>query len=709
MNVYETQQLRNLALTGHAGSGKTSLAEAILLKAGAINRKGTVEDKNTVSDFHELEHERTCSVFSTLMAIEYKGIKINLVDTPGYDDFIGETIASIRASDVSALIVNAHSGIEVGTEIGWIQSEKMEKPLIMIINKLDQENVDFDKVVDELKSQFSQHVLLMQYPISTGQGANQLVDLLKMKLLKFNADGEYEEADIPSGESEKAEGLRNELIESVAESDDELMNKYFEAGELTDDDFRVGLKNAIVNRSLFPLFCSVSKTNTGANTLLEFINNYLPSPVDMPAELTENEKEVRFDVTKPASLFTFKMFSDSRLGDMTYFRVYTGKVASGKDLIVASNNNPERLGQVFVINGKNRTEVPELVAGDIGAVVKLKNTHINDTLHEKGFDVSYKKIEYTNPKVRIAIEPKTKGEEEKVGLALHHLHLEDPSLGVVHSQELKQLIVYTQGEQHLSVAKWRLENRYKVEVVFKEPRVPYRETIQKQIRGSYRHKKQSGGAGQFAEVHMVIEPYSEGAPYPDGLSIRGKDLTDLDWGGQLEYVNCIVGGVIEQRFMPAILKGVMEKMEVGPLTGSYVRDIRVLIVDGKMHPVDSNEAAFKMAGSRVFSDNFRQASPKLLEPVYDVKIRVPEEFVGDVMSDLPSRRGVILGIDVDGRYQVVNAKMPLAELDRYATALRSMTQARATYNSEFAEYQTVPANIQQELMDSYRKEQEEEE
>jgi elongation factor G len=435
----------------------------------------------------------------------------------------------------------------------------------------------------------------------------------------------------------------------------------------------------------------------------------MPSPVDMPAHHDINEKSLTFDSKERNSLFVFKMMSEAHLGDLTFFKVMTGKVGTGTDLVNSNRGSAERLNQIFIVNGKKRVDITNLVAGDIGATVKLKQTQISDTLHDKGFDVEFPRLQFPNPIIRTAVVPKTKGEEEKIGMGLHALEIEDPALKLEHSQELRQIILYGQGELHLAVAKLRLERRFKVESEFIEPRVPYRETIQKKVSGMYRHKKQTGGAGQFAEVHMIIEPYREGMPNPDGIQVRGRDLINLEWGGKLEYLNCIVGGVIDQRFLPAILKGVMDKMTFGPLTGCYVRDIRVAIFDGKMHPVDSNEAAFKTAGMMVFKDNFIKADPKLLEPVYDIAIRIPEDNVGDVMSDLPTRRGLILGIDTEGRYQIIKARMPLAELDKYSTALRSMTAGRATYTQEFAEYQVVPANVQTKLMEEYKKRHEEEE
>lgn len=709
MKVYETNQIRNVGLFGHAGSGKTSLAEAILYETKSITRKGTVEEYNTVSDFNEIEHERGCSIFSTILYTEYKDVKINLIDTPGYDDYIGELASTMRVIDISAICINAQNGIEVGADNAYDYAEKENKPVCFIINKLDLDQADFDRTFKEVKERYGSSVTILQYPTAVGAGFTDFVDLISMKLVSYKlSTGTLEEKDIPSNEKDKAEKLRNELIESIAETDEELMNKYFEEGSLTKEEIANGIKNAMIKRQIFPLLVASGKNNIGVAHLLDFILDFCPSPTDMPPNVDINGTQVQYDSMLNSSIFVFKTVSEPQLGLMSYFKVYSGQITNGIDLLNEQKNTSERINQLFIVSGKKRTEVQSLYAGDIGATVKLKSTNTGDTLHEKGFNVEFPPMHYPKPKVRIAVVPKTKGEEEKVGMGLNNLHQEDPTFIVEHSQELRQIILHAQGELHLAAAKWRLEHRYKVEAEFVEPGVPYRETIQKKVQGSYRHKKQSGGAGQFAEVHMMIEPWYENMPNPEGLTVRGKDLIKLDWGGYLEFVNCIVGGVIDQRFMPAILKGVMEKMQNGPLTGCYVRDIRVSIFDGKMHPVDSNEAAFKTAGMMVFKENFVKADPKILEPIYDVEIKVPEEYVGDVMSDLPTRRGVILGIDVEGRYQKIKAKMPLAELDKYATALRSMTQARATYNAEFSEYQAVPAPVQIKLIEDYKKKQIEE-
>lgn len=709
MKVYEPANIRNIALLGHSGSGKTTFAEALLYNAKAINRRGTVEDRNTVSDYHELEQERGNSIFSVPMYIEYNNKKINIIDSPGFDDYIGEAIGAAYAADIGLILINAQNGIEVGTDNLWEQCEKMQKPVCFVINKADVEQAKFEENIDSLKNRYGGSATIIQYPTKVGAQFSGIIDLLSMSLYEYSSDGgKATKKEIPAEELEKAEGLRNELIESIAETNEELMNHYLESESLEGDMLINGFKNAIASRQIFPIMVSTAKADKGIDLILDFISTYLPSPVDMPITVDMHDTSVACDPNAQTSIFVFKMLSESHLGDMTFFRVMSGKIQSGLDMVNETNNATERFNAIYIVNGKKRQEVETLLAGDIGASVKLKSTHVNNTLHVKGLNVEYKHIKYPNPKVRIAIVPKTKGEEEKVGTGLHAIHEEDLSLIVEHSQELRQMICYGQGELHLQVAKWKLENRFKVQTQFIEPRVPYRETIQKKAQGSYRHKKQSGGAGQFAEVYMMIEPYTETPFEPGGLSVRNKDLNELKWGGYLEYINCIVGGVIDQRFLPAILKGVMDKMEFGPLTGSYVRDIRVIVHDGKMHPVDSNEAAFKTAGMMVFKEIFAQASPKILEPIYNVKVKVPDDYVGDVMSDMPSRRGLILGVDAEGNYQIINARMPLAELDKYSTALRSMTQGKASYYSEFAEYQAVPPNVQQELIDAYKKQQEEE-
>lgn len=709
MNFYQSNYLRNIALVGHANTGKTTFSEGILFHTGLINRRGSIEENSTQSDFNEIEHERKCSVLSSILFVEHNNKKVNIIDTPGYDDFIGEMIAGLNVVETAVIFVNAQTGIEVGTENAWEYANKFNNSVIFAINKLDLDQANFDQTYKQLKEIFGRKVVAIHIPVSVGPNFNSFYNLLDMKLYEYNsASSKANIKEIPDADKAKFESLRNELLEMIAENDENLMNKYLDSGSLDEADLFPALKKEILERNIYPVLCVNSKNSYGIDYFMDFVTNFCPAPDETDGRFTKSGNIQKVDANIPASLLVFKMTSEAHLGDLTFFKVQTGKLFPGIDLFNEQKSQVERLNQLFIINGKKRIEIDQIYAGDIGATVKLKNTQINHTLHDKSFSIEYAAIEFPNPRIRIAVAPKNKGEEEKVGTSLNNLHLEDPTLIVEHSPELRQIILYAQGDQHLAVAKWRLEHRYKVEIEFKEPRVPYRETIQKQVRGMYRHKKQTGGAGQFAEVHMMIEPYIENSSLSSEFTVRGREVYELEWGGKLEFVNCIVGGVIDQRFMPAILKGVMEKMQEGPLTGSYARDIRVVIYDGKMHPVDSNEAAFKTAGMMVFKENFIKADPKILEPIYNVEIKVPEEFVGEVMSDLPTRRAVILGIDSEGRYQKIKARMPLAELDKYSTSLRSMTQARATHSQEFAEYQVVPPQIQQKLIEDYRRQQAEE-
>ena len=709
MKNYDAHHIRNIALLGHAGSGKTSIAEAMLFESGEISRRGSVEDGTSVSDYHEIEHERDGSVFGTPLFAEWRDYKINIIDTPGYVDYVGEVISALRVVDTGVMVLNAHHGVEVGTETIWKYTKRFETPIIFVVNKLDHEHSDFWKTVEQAKERFGREATVVQYPMNEGTGFNTIIDVLKMTAYVFPAEGgKPEKQEIPESEQERAKQLHNELIEIVAENDETLMDHYLEKGELDEDEMRQGLTMTLIKRQIFPVFCTSAKHDMGTGRLMSFIDNVIPAPVEMPPVKTVAGDELSADPAGKTCVFVFKSISEPNVGDMSFFRVYSGTVKHGMDLVNEQTGVTERLGQLFVVNGKNRSEVSELQAGDIGAVVKLKNTHVNNTLHDKGFNLVLPAIEFPVPKYRIAVLSNRKGDEDKLGMALHHLHEEDPTLVVEHSQELKQVIIHGQGEMHLQTAKHRLEHRFKLDVHYEPAKVPYRETIRKTVNGDYRHKKQSGGAGQFAEVHMRVEPFHEGMPAPSDLNVRGTEEHELPWGGKLVFINCIVGGVIDQRFLPAIMKGLMERMQEGPVTGSHVRDVRVSVYDGKMHPVDSNEAAFKTAGRMAFRDAFIKADPQLLEPVFNVEIIMPEEQVGEIMSDLPVRRGEIIGIDADGHYQIVRARMPLAELDKYSTALRSITAGRATFSAEFAEYAPVPANIQHELHKEYLKHQTEE-
>jgi len=703
MAEFDLKHIKNIALVGHSGSGKTTLAETMLFESGMINRRGSIEEGNTVSDYTEIEKERGNSLFSSVMHANWRGFKINIIDTPGLDDFVGEVVSALRVADTAVLLLNARFGVEVSSELQWEYIEKYKTPTIIAVNQLDTEKADFDLTVEQAKERFGNKVTVVQYPLNQGNDFDTIIDLLKMTMYKFPAEGgKPEKLPIPDSERERADRMHNELVEAIAENDEGLMELYFEKGELDEDEMRKGLKSAMISHDILPLFCLSAKKNMGSGRLMGFIDNVAPSANEMPPEKLSNGEELPCDPNGKTAIFIFKTISEPHLGEMSFYKVESGVLSIPKDLENSQTKSTERINQLFAMQGKNREAVDSMDAGDIGATVKLKNTHTNNTLHDKGFDVTIEPIDYPEPQIRMAIKPARKGEEEKLAQALHHLQDEDPTIRVEQSQELKQTIVYGMGELQFYILQWKMEHLYHIKAEFEEPRIPYRETIQKKVDTSYRHKKQSGGAGQFAEVHMRVEPYQEGVtPPPSDFTVRGKDEIDLPWGGKLVFYNCIVGGAIDNRFMPSILKGVMEKMEEGPLTGSYVRDVQISIFDGKMHPVDSNDAAFKTAGRMAFRNPFREANPKLLEPIYEVEVLTPEDVMGEVMSDLQTRRALIMGMDTEGHYQKITARVPLSELFKYSSALRSVSQGRARHTRKFAEYAPVPADVQQKLIAEY--------
>jgi elongation factor G len=702
MKVYDEKHIKNIVLLGCAKTGKTTLAETMLFEAGLINRRGTVENKNTVSDYHPIEHERENSVYATSLHTEWRNYKINIIDTPGLDDFIGEVVSSIRVTDTAVFLVNAQHGVEVGTDLIWDYVDQFKKPTLFAINQLDHPKSNYDESVESIKSHFGAAATVMQYPIIEGEGFRYIIDLLKMKMYKFGDDGgKPEKLNIPDDQKHKANALHNELVEKAAENDEELMELYFEKGTLTEDEMRKGLRIGMRNHDVFPIFCMSAKNDMGTGRMMGFIDNVAPSAIDAQPELTPEGDVILADINGPKVAFIFKTLIEPNLGKLSFFKVISGEIKVGDDLINHQTGQHERLNQLFIIDGNKRNPINKLVVGDIGATLKLKNTNTNHTLKDETSDICVAPIEFPEPRMRTAISASNQSDEEKLGEVLHKIEQEDPTAFYHFSGELKQLILSCQGELHLSVIKWVIEHVYKLNVTFDTPRIPYRETIQKMVDTSYRHKKQSGGAGQFGEVYMKVEPYYEGMPEPTGVSVRNKNEVALKWGGKLVFYNCIVGGVIDARFLPSIQKGVMEKMEEGPLTGSYVRDVRVIVYDGKMHQVDSNDIAFKIAGMMAFKEAFVQASPKILEPINDLKILVPEELMGDVMTDLQTRRSIIIGIEAKGNYQVINTKTPLAELDKYTTALRSITQGRASFKSKFTEYAPVPDEIQRQLISGY--------
>ncbi len=699
MQAYDEKHIKNVVLIGGAKSGKTTLAETMLFESGILNRRGTVEDKNTVSDYHEIEHERENSIYATSMHTEWRGFKINIIDTPGLDDFMGEIVSSMKVADTCVMMLNSQSGVEVSTELIWNYADQFKKPVILAINQVDHPKSNFEASVDSIKKRFGTPAVLMQYPVNQGVGFDSIIDLLKMTMYKFPKDGgKPEKLPIPKAEQAKAIELHNELVEKAAENDEELMELYFEKGNLDEDEMRKGLKIGMLKHDVFPIFCLSAKNNMGSGRLMGFIDNVAPAAVEMNPEITTEGEEIACDSSQPTSVFVFKTIIEPFLGKITYFKVTSGVLKVGQDLVNNQNDTVERFNQLYIMDGKNKNSVEQLVAGDIGATVKLKNTHTNQTLHDKSVSFAIQPMNFPAPRITSAIQAKDKNDDDKMAEVLREIHEEDPTTIYEYSRELKQLILHGQGELHFAVTAWKLSKLHNIEIEFIKPKIAYRETIQKLSDADYRHKKQSGGAGQFGEVYLRVEPYFEGMDEPTDFSVRGKEEIDLEWGGKLVFYNCIVGGVIDARYIPSILKGIMEKMEEGPITGSYVRDIRVMVYDGKMHAVDSNDISFKIAGAQAFKTAFIHADPKILEPINDLEVMVPDDLMGEVMTDLQTRRSIIQGMDSKGVYKVIKAKIPLAEMYKYTTSLRSITQGRASFSTRFAEYSPVPMDIQQKLM-----------
>ena len=704
MKAFDEKHVKNVVLIGSAKSGKTTLAETMLFEAGIIKRRGTVEEKNTVSDYHDIERERGSSVYATTLHTEWKDYKINIIDTPGLDDFIGEVIASIRVCDTAVILLNAQNGLEVGTELLWDYVDRYNKPTILAVNQLDTEKADFNQTIDDAKAFFGPAVTLMQYPLNAGLGFNCIIDLLKMIMYKFpEGGGKPEKLPIPESEIVRANQLHNELVEKAAENDEELMEQYFQKGNLDEDELREGIKIGMMKHQLFPVFCLSAKKDMGTGRMMGFIDNVSPSAIEMPQEITEEGEDVFCDPAEPTRLFIFKTLVEPHLGRLSFFKVLSGQVTPGMELHNEKTSSNERISQLFITDGKNRAPIERLQAGDIGCTLKLKNTFTNHTLNGKGAKGNIDPIIFPTPKMRVSIVTKNKQDDEKLSEVLADLVMEDPTIGIEYNSEIRQVILQAQGELHLAATKWKLEHVYKMQVDFQKAKIPYRETIQKSALSSYRHKKQSGGAGQFGEVFMKIEPYFEGMPPVKEYSVRDTDIIELPWGGTLVFNNCIVGGVIDARFIPAIMKGVMEKMNEGPLTGSYVRDVRVSVYDGRMHPVDSNDISFKIAGMMAFKEAFYNAEPLLLEPIHEVEVLVPDAMMGDVMTELQSHRGIIVSMENEGRQQVIKARLPLAEIDVFFSSLRNVTQGRAKVRSRFSNYSPVPPDLQKRLKEDYQK------
>ena len=711
MRIYQTNEIKNIALLGNDGSGKTTLTEALLYESGLIKRRGRITAKNTVSDYFPVEQEYGYSVFSSVFHVEWNQKKLNIIDCPGADDFIGSAITALNVTDTAILLLNGQYGPEVGTQNHFRYTEKLGKPVIFLVNQLDDEKCDYDMILDQLISIYGNKVVPVQYPIETGPSFNSLIDVLLMKKYSWGPDGgEPTIEEIPEDQKEKAMMMHKALVEAAAENDESLMEKFFESESLTEDEMREGIRKGLAARSMFPVFCVCAGKDMGVRRLMEFLGNVVPFVNEMPKVHNTRGMEVVPDSEGPTSLYFFKTAVEPHIGEVQYFKVMSGKVHEGDDLTNADRGSKERMSQLFVCAGPNRIKVEELVAGDIGCTVKLKDVKTGNTLNAKDAENRFNFIKYPNPKYTRAVRAQNEAETEKMMNALWRMHEEDPTWVVEQSKELRQILLHGQGEFHLRTLKWRIENIDKINIVFDEPRIPYRETITKAARADYRHKKQSGGAGQFGEVHLIVEPYYEGMPDPevykfDGqeyrINIKGKEEVSLEWGGKLVFINSVVGGAIDARFMPAILKGVMQRMEQGPLTGSYARDVRVIVYDGKMHPVDSNELSFMLAGRNAFSQAFKNAAPKLLEPIYDVEVFVPSDKMGDVMSDLQGRRGMILGMSSENGYEKLVAKVPLKEMSNYNTSLSSLTGGRASFIMKYASYELVPADVQAQLIKQF--------
>lgn len=716
MKVYQSHEIKNISLLGSKGSGKTTLAEAMLYECGVIKRRGTVEGKNTVSDYFPVEKEYGYSVFSTVFYAEFLGKKLNVIDCPGADDFVGSAITALNVTDTGVIVIDSQYGVEVGTQNIFRTAESLNKPILFAMNQLDGEKADYENVIHQMRETFGNRIVQVQYPLSCGPSFNAMIDVLLMKMYSWSPEGGKPTiSDIPESEMEKARELNQKLVEAAAENDETLMEKFFEQGSLTEDEMREGIRKGLVTRSIYPVFCVSALRDMGVRRMMEFLGNVVPFVSEMPKPVNTAGEEVAPDANGPTSLFCFKTTVEPHIGEVSYFKVMSGTVHQGDDLVnVDRGDGRERLAQLFCVCGQIRTPVEELQAGDIGASVKLKDVRTGNTLNAKGCEYHFDFIKYPAPKYQRAIKPVNEADAEKLSEILTRMHEEDPTWQIEQSKELKQTIVSGQGEFHLRTLKWRIENNDKLAVEFIEPRIPYRETITKAARADYRHKKQSGGAGQFGEVHLIVEPYYEGMPAPDvykfnnqeyRMNVRDTQTIDLEWGGKLVVCNCIVGGAIDARFIPAIVKGLMDRMEQGPLTGSYARDVRVCIYDGKMHPVDSNEISFRLAGRNAFSEAFRNAGPKILEPVYDVEVLTPSDVMGDVMSDLQGRRAIIMGMASEKGFEKITAKVPLKEMSSYSTALSSITGGRSSFSMKFASYELVPSDVQEKLLKAYEAEQ----
>ena len=719
MKVYQTNEISNLAIVGGSGSGKTTLSESILFEGGIIRRRGSVNGKNTVSDCYPVEQEYGYSVFSSVFSIERGARKLNFFDCPGSSDFAGGSVTALNICDTALLVVNGAYGVEVGTQNNFRMATGLQKPIVFVVNNIDSDKCDFDKVVEDLKRDFGGKVIPAQFPVSCGPDFTAVIDVLTMKQYTYAEGAAVQVSDIPAALASKAQDLHDALVEAAAGGDEALMEKFFDTMELTEDEMIEGIRKGLVQSGIYPVLCSSASKNVGVARIMDFIATVVPTVNEFPGTPNTAGTTVAVDPTAATSVFFFKTEMEQHIGEVNYFKVMSGSMKAGDDFTNADRGSKERIAQIFTPGrGQYRVAIDELKAGDIGCTVKLKDVKIGNTLNSKDAENSFNFIVFPNTKYSRAVRPENEADMEKMMTFINRLHEQDPTWVVEQSKELRQILIHGQGEFHLRTLKWLIENNDKLAIIYDEPRVPYRETITKAARADYRHKKQSGGSGQFGEVHLIIEPYKEDVPmaevYKFGgqeykMSVKSSDEYPLEWGGKLVFVNSVVGGAIDARFMPAILKGIMQRIEQGPLTGSYARDVRVIVYDGKMHPVDSNEISFMLAGRNAFSEAFRNAGPKVLEPIYDVEVLVPADYMGDVMSDLQGRRGMIMGMGSDGAFQKLNAKVPLKEMSNYSTSLSSMTGGSGSFSMQFASYELVPTDVQDKLIKEFQEKQKDEE
>ncbi|MEL7121540.1 MAG: elongation factor G [Bacteroidota bacterium] len=696
---FETKKIRNVALLGHSGSGKTTFAEAMLFEANELTRRGMVEEGSTTSDYSDLEKERGSSIFSSSMHAYWKDSKINMIDTPGFDDFIGEVISSLKVADTAVVMLNAKNGVEVGTQLIWDYIEEFETPSLFVINQIDHEKADYERTLEQAQQLFGSKVIPIQYPFQTDDGHLAIIDALRMVMYVFpDEGGKPEKRPIPDSEQDRTQEMHNVLIEAAAENDETLMEHYFDAGTLTEEELATGLRIAIAHQEIFPVFCSSALRNMGSGRVMGFVNDVCPSPADRPSATLADDSKLVCSSDDDCTVFIYKTIAEPRIGTVSYFKVYSGIVKPGMELVNNFNRTQERISQLFISNGRHRESVEELRAGDLGVTVKLKNSHSNNTLTPKGVKRQIQEMQFPEPRMRVAVKPQGKAEMEKLMKVLHSIEEEDPTFIIEQSSTLKQTLLHAQGQLHLDIIKNRVSHDVGLDLAYMRPKISYRETITKEVNVSYRHKKQSGGSGQFGEIHMRMGPYYEDMPDPTDLTIRNKEFIELPWGGTLAFYWCIVGGSIDSKYTNAIKKGIMQQMEQSPLTHSQCRDIRVCVYDGKMHSVDSNDMAFTIASSQAFKKGFMDAKPQIMEPIYELEVLCTEDVMGDVMGDLQTRRAMITGMTTKGHYQCVQAKVPLAEMHDYSPSLRSITQGRAKFHKHFAEYQPVSHDVQQKLI-----------